>query len=326
MTSQKKNKEKPWIINLELTNLCNLSCVFCDYRNLKKGMVIKEMSDELIKKIFSDIEGEKIYELGLVGLGEPTLDRHLESHLNVINEHSDMFDRITFNSNMVSLGKKKAKILLNSKINAYTFSINTSNREAYLQMMGRDKFDLVIANLKTFLSLLKNQNYKPRVDIQILESNLNNIEEFKSLLAKEEYLKLNIFIRKVYSKPVIQESTELLNVHKAEQKSRYPCWDIYTRIYIDVEGNLYPCTIGNDSYRESSPLCLGNVFDNSVLDLFNSEKIQEARYKSEKGDIPFPECKMCNIWSLTPNNFEWDELRQAWKKKERQIRAYGLRV
>ncbi len=329
MDLKKRKFEKPWIINVELTNACNLACIFCDHSILKKRMRIKEIQDRLLIKILSDIKSEikdrKVYELGLAGLGEPTLDRHLEKHLKIVNEYADVFERVTFNSNLVSLGKKQAKILLKSKINVYTFSVNASNKKTYLKMMGVDKFELVIDNLKIFLRLLKNWDRKPKVEIQIFESDRNSLEELKRFLPEAQYLNINFFYRKVYSKPVIQENTEVLNVHKPNQKSRYPCWDIYTRIYIDVEGNLYPCTIGNDSYRESASMCLGNVFSKSMLILFNNEKIQEARRRAEKGELPFPECSICNIRSLTPNNFEWDKTERVWTKKKKLVRAYGLK-
>ena len=317
--------EKPWIINLELTNACNLSCIFCDYPVLKRKMSIKEMDERLLEKVFLNIKADKIYELGLVGLGEPTLARSLGRHLQIINAHADIFERITFNSNLVTLNKKTAEVLLNSRINTYTFSVNASNRQAYQKMMGKDKFDVVIENLKSFLSLVKGQRVKPRIDVQLFDFEQNNMDELKKLLPETTDLNVNFFCRKLYNKPVLKESSEHLNIHMPGDDARYPCWDIYTRIYIDVEGNLYPCTIGNDSYREASNLCLGNILEDTTLNLFNNLKIQEARHKAEKGFLPFPECGICNIWSLTPNNFEWDASDQIWRKKEKQVRAYGLR-
>lgn len=82
------NIEKPWIINIELTNACNLECCFCDHAVLKKKMAIKYMDDSLLKKVFSDIEehehDNKIYELGLVGLGEPPWTRILSATLSLL--------------------------------------------------------------------------------------------------------------------------------------------------------------------------------------------------------------------------------------------------
>ena len=326
MCLEKKYLEKPWIINVELTNACNLECIFCDHPIFKKNMKIKEMDDQLLIRVLTDVKEKRIYELGLVGLGEPTLDRNLKRHLEIINNYADNFERISFNSNLVSLKKEQAEILSESRVNAYTFSVNASNRNFYLNLTGKDKFNHIIENLKTFINILNAKKRKPRVDIQIFESGQNNLQEIKALFPEADDLGVNFFYRKVYNKPVIQDKKiNLVNAHTPNEKLRYPCWDMYTRIYIDVEGNLYPCTIGNDSYRETSQLCLGNVYYNSVLDLFNCEKIQMARRISEKGEIPFIECKLCNIWFLTPNNFEWDETNLKWKKKEKQIRAYSLK-
>ena len=140
-----RRPESVWIINLELTNACNLECVFCDHVILKKEMSIKSMDNKLLTKILSGVKEEvkdgKIYELGLVGLGEPTLDKHLMKHLDIINEYTFLFERISINSNLVSMKQKLTEVLLNSQINTYTFSVNASNRESYRKMMGMDRFN-----------------------------------------------------------------------------------------------------------------------------------------------------------------------------------------
>jgi radical SAM protein with 4Fe4S-binding SPASM domain len=323
--------EIPWIINLELTNACNLSCIFCDYPILKKKMNISEMSNKLMQKIFSDVlelkkvTGGKIHELGLVGLGEPTLDRLFDSHISIVSDYAEHFERVSLNSNLVSLKPERVETLLNSGVNTYTFSVNASNRETYKQMMGADLFDAVINNLNYFLAKLSEMSKKVMVDLQVVESKHNSVEELKDLIPLAGELNINIFFRKMYSKPVIQESTDLVDIFDAKGMERYPCWDIYSRIYIDYEGNVYPCTIGNDSYRETSGFCLGNVERNSILEIFNNKRISEARERNEKGGPAFPECSECNIWSIQPNNFIFDINEKVWKKKESQKRAFGLK-
>jgi radical SAM protein with 4Fe4S-binding SPASM domain len=324
------NREDAWIINLELTNACNLKCVFCDHPEWKKKFDVHDMDDQLLAKILSDCQdivtssGKKIHELGLVGLGEPTMNRRLDTHLNMIGEYAEVFDRISINSNLVSLREKQAKLLLASEVNTYTFSVNASNRETYKEMMQVDVFDRVIENLGGFFRLLKEVKKKPTVDVQLFNSSENDLDLLKAMVPESEMVDVNFFVRNVYSKPILMES-DLLHVHKPTQPRRYPCWDIYTRVYVDVEGFLYPCTIGNDVYRESSHLCLGNVKSHAIEELFNGNKNQEARRRAEKGELPFPECEPCNIWSLTPNNFEWNEFEQLWKKSEVPVRAYGLK-
>ena len=328
----KSSYECPWIINVELTNRCNLECVFCDHRALKSKMTIADMDEGLLAKILSDskkqffTEGKKIHELGLVGLGEPTLCRRLDRNLSLIARYTDIFDRISINSNLVSLDDDMARLLLNSAINTYTFSVNASNRKAYLRLSGRDLFEKVMANLNHFFRLMKKKAKAANLDVQIMDSGINDVKELRNALSEAKGLDINCFARKIYVKPVLDKSHGLLNVESVRGKQRYPCWSIYSRIYIDVEGNFYPCTIGNDSYRKRSNICLGNVRENSLLYLFNSEKIQEARHKAERGGLAFPECRKCNCWLISPNNFKWDETDRGWVKKKKLVRGFGLEV
>lgn len=321
--------EVPWIINLELTNACNLACIFCDHSELKKNMPAAEMDQSLLEKIFSDLRMEfmhsKIYELGLVGLGEPTLARNLPDYIEIINSHSGLFERISFNSNMVSCSKKIAEFLLSSAINAYTFSVNASNSETYKKLMSRDHFLRVIENVKIFLAEYLKKGSTASLDIQVFDAEGNSLAELESALPEAVGAGVNFFVRKVYTKPVLRTRNSGLRIHKQDAGRRYPCWDIYSRIYIDVEGNLYPCTIGNDCYRENSSLCLGNVNDAPVLELFNNSRAESARRRFELGELGFPECEICNIWSLTPNNFCWQSDKGRWIKNEKQVRAYGLK-
>ncbi len=324
------DSEIPWIINLELTNLCQLECVFCDHPVFKKKMRLGCMEDSLLRKILSDIDrdwgDEKIHELGLVGLGEPTLDKRWSQHLGIISEYAHRFDRISLNSNLVSLNAKKSKEVLGSAVNAFTFSINASNRDHYLDMMGTDQFDRVVENFTHFLKALQEAKKDVSIDVQVFDSEKSSVEELIQFFPSARDQEVNFFSRKVYSKPVIKEGSEVVNLHVPDSDQRYPCWDIYTRIYIDIEGFLYPCTIGNDSYRQESELCLGNVQQSSVYNIFNSERNQKARKLFENGKLGYPECKDCNIWSLTPNNFNWSDEEGTWLRKTKHLRAYSLKT
>lgn len=317
--------DKPWIINLELTNACNLACVFCDHPVfLANGMKCRTMDPELLDTALSGLGDDVFHELGLVGLGEPTLNKRLPEHLSVIERFADRFDRVSLNSNLVSLKESITILLLNSAVNAYTFSLNASDRATYKEMMGRDCFDRAVENLRMFLSHRRAIRKDVTVAVQLFDSPRNSMDELRRLLPDLD--DVHVFIREVYTKPVIREETPLLIVRQPAEPHRYPCWDIYTRLYLDVDGNVYPCTIGNDSYRASSDLCIGNVQRTSLMDLFNGDRMLRARRASENGDLPFAECEQCNIWSFTPNNFTWDDTLQRWNKRTAPVRAYGITV
>ena len=302
----------PSILNLELTNACNLACVFCDHPRLKARMARAEMDSGLLEKVLRDMSGHHIFELGLVGLGEPLLDRKLEEHLGIIDDYRSGFDRISLNSNGAALSEKKAHIICRSCVNFITFSVNATSRQAYRRLMGKDRYEPVLANIRKFLEIRQScKRNDLQVSIQIMPSAENEthklIEAFHGFDAGD----LNFFQRDVYRKPALDRTTYVA-ASLPDQERRYPCWSMFSRVYVDANGHLYPCTIGNDCYREASGLMLGNISENDLRALFNGPTIEEARRRAMASDLPFSECERCNVWSLLPNNFTWDEDDNRW--------------
>ncbi len=114
-----------------------------------------------------------------------------------------------------------------------------------------------------------------------------------------------------------------MEVNNVQTVDRHPCWSLYSRVYIDVDGNVYPCTIGNDSYRTASNMSLGNVNENSLKEIFNSRDAKQMRHRVENCTLAFPECQNCTLWELFPNNFDlingqW-ELREEIKTRRRKL-------
>ena len=325
MIAGNKQFVKPTRICLELTNHCNLTCVFCDREHLKQeGMVLNDMSSGMFEKILHDIETaytrhDKLETLVLVGLGEPTLNRHLKQHLETISGYSHLFRNVELTSNAIPITEQKAEMLLNSVINRFTFSVNFSDRETYAAMMGKDKFDAVIMNVRGFLALRASKGSSVSVRIQLFTEVDTGHAELEILKGHfREYLqdpKVVFHLQPVYNKPVLQEDSRSLNVQKSLEM-RHPCWCLYSIVYIDVEGFVYPCTIGNDSYRKNSALNIGNVFDEGLIQIFNGTLVNNARTRAESCQLPFPECKECNLWAIMPNLFKYRNRSEVWKKSQ----------
>lgn len=311
----------PAIINLELTNRCNLECVFCDHPILKRRMRKGEMSVDLLRRLFEGLGGQTVYELGLVGLGEPTLDKDFDKHLMVITDHRHLFTRISLNSNAVVLTDRKIDQILASPINLVTFSLNATDKQGYIELMKFDKFDAAVANIRKFMQKrLDAGRTDLKVSVQFMSSKLNAMERMEALFA--EYLTEDVIVynRFVFHKPALDDATEgVVDINNADFANRPPCWSMYSRVYVDIDGNVYPCTIGNDSYRESSALNLGNLADATVLEIFNNERIRTGRAVAEQGGIPFPECEKCTLWALFPNNFHHENGR--WTANDDTIRV-----
>ena len=321
-----RNTIVPSIVNLELTNACNLECVFCDHTTLKNKMTICDIDESLLNKILSDISGNKLYELGLVGLGEPLLDRNFQRHLEVISNHMRDVERISINTNGVALTSKNSEVICKSAINHVTFSLNAKDPKTYTKLTKRDCFQKVVQNIRTFMEIKKLFGRDDlSVNVQAMASKKSDMSVLNHLFENEIKEGLYVFERALYHKPIIKQKglSQIFAFHKTNNK-RYPCWSIFSRVYIDVLGNVYPCTIGNDCYRQNSDLYCGNIKDSHVLRIYNNTKLRQARENTCKGVLPFEECHSCNVWLLLPNNFEWDDQKLVWDNVKKSTRLKHL--
>jgi hypothetical protein len=297
----------PQIVNLELTNACNLACVFCDHRKLKRTMRLGHMEPELLRRVLDGLGPGPFHELGLVGLGEPLLDPLLDVHLEIIRSSAGRFGIVSMNTNALGLDEDRARLLADSPVTNLTISLNAAGPEDYRRLMGRDAFAEVTANIRRFLALRRETGRPPHVAVQVMEpgSAAEVGPLFPGLLGG-----IKVFTRALYSKPVLGPAGG------APAAERHPCWSLYSRAYVDFEGRVTPCTIGNDCHRNAS-MRIGDAARDALGDVFNSQKARQARERAENGKLPFPECAACNIWSLLPNNFarnadgRWTRLREA---------------
>ncbi len=317
---------KPDIVNIELTNACNLECVFCDWPALRKNMKIGAIDTSLLEKIVSEAASFKPYEIGVVGLGDPLLDPHLSDHLAIINNYKSAFERISLNTNGVVLTPEKTDLICDSCINHVTFSLNATNKSMYEHYMKYDYFDKVIGNIRSFV---RQRNRKRKetlaINVQAMGVRQEDLEELQILFKKEIDDGVYVFLREIYNKPALRDAH--IDQEKREiGAKRYPCWSLYSRIYIDVAGNLYPCTIGNDCYRENSDLCIGSIREKNIMQLFNDVHLVERRDRSCRGELPFKECDICNVWTLLPNNFVWSESQNKWVCHNDETRLDSLDV
>ena len=76
----------------------------------------------------------------------------------------------------------------------------------------------------------------------------------------------------------------------------YPCIEPLLMISIEADGTMMPCYNMLSEAEEHEDYIVGNVFETSLVELFNSEKMKNIRRQIVSGDWQhFPEqCKYCN--------------------------------
>ncbi len=294
----------PEYMNIELTNKCILSCRFCPHNAIK--MKTREIDWEVFAKFVLDLKEINNHkaEVVPVGLGEPFLYTHWKDAFQYLKHHLPAVP-LRLVTNGVVVDKDVAETLCSSIFthhDSILFSLNAWDRQTYKEMMGSDQFERVVNNILNFLEIRKETGNDFAVKVQIIKTTqtANQVEDFGKFWSKRltEPQDVPVYIRELENwGGKIQTAGSTLK----KRITRYPCLGLWTLVVVDIDGNAYPCCEAL-SDRENSHLKLGNIMENSIGELYSSEKYHRIRnlHLSGKWDS-IPECINCDLWSSSPN-------------------------
>jgi MoaA/NifB/PqqE/SkfB family radical SAM enzyme len=269
----------------------------------------------------------------LHGIGEPLLNRDLARMVAHLKSRGAV---VLFNSNAISLSERIGQALLEAGLDELRVSLDASTPETYAKIRGVDAFDKVIANLERFVALGRGQAQPPAVSLWFTAMRAN-IEEIPGLvtLARRTGAGAIHLQRLVYNgfglateeqslhgrlhereSALIQETevaarmagilfsasgatapeVSLLPSH--DDRPWSACRRPWSLVYVTVHGNVLPCCIAPWITQHYEGIILGNLFRESLAEIWWGE-----RYLAFRGDIqtatPPEPCRGCGVkWSL----------------------------
>src|ERR1700684_3301075 len=137
----------PVCLYLETTNRCNLLCTTCP-RTFETLEPEKDMSWELFTSIIDQYP--KIARVVLHGIGEPMLVKELPRMVRYLKDRGVY---VLFNTNGTLLNKNNGRAMIDSGLDELRVSLDASNRESYLAIRGKNYFDRILHNVRTFRTL-----------------------------------------------------------------------------------------------------------------------------------------------------------------------------
>ena len=283
----------------------------------KAGYMTLENVQNLIRRM------PYLWNIVIQGLCEPFLNPECPEIIEWL-ESRDYHISFTTNG-MVSLTGKRLDCLRH--IDDFVISIDTSDSETFTYLRGGDKLSVVMQNLervvemKRGLGLSKHDNPPFHVNAVITSMNFHQIPGLIKMLEPYEdqitYIMVDPVSRPDYSNfdPLAIKHDAIFEVKREELKqfvkhSKIPvvgldymlepsrnwkdCPMAWGDLWIEPNGDIYNC-YGFD-------YTIGNVFRNSPLLAFNSEKQREFRKRLLTSDPPLKQCHSCNFaregWQL----------------------------
>jgi len=333
----------PTHIDIDLSSKCNIRCRFCHLSFFDP----KEIA-ELTLDSFSLLEPilENLNSITLFSRYEPLT---CQDFLPIFQKISEYNIESYFSTNGILLSEEIIDNLVGN-LTYLTISITGFTKETYKQNMGVDKLKQVINNIKYINRRKKEKNtIYPILRISTVGL-LDVIEELKSSIdfADKYDIKEGIQVTsfKAYSekltelmplnnpkyfteitteaieyaknkdvKFVLQSGSIIENQQDTENIGHKHCNMPWYRISIQPNGDIYPCPV---SYKP-----IGNIFKNNILDIWNSQEMQNFRNGVNTLDNMNEDCKNCthcrhrSVTSSSTNDFSTKDTYISEMKRKR---------
>ena len=285
--------EFPLYLQLELHQICNLKCPMCaigDPEANSKYIDDTHMDWETYKKIILEAEKYGCPSLNPQGTNEPLLVPNFEDYIKFASQHG--FIDIMMNSNATLLTEERSRKLLDSGVTRISFSLDAHSKETFEKIRIGADFDNVIKNIERFMEIKKEGNYElPVVGVSFCKMKVNEdeLDDFINRWSeKVDFIKVQNFIPPElahdYSQFIPTDSEYVQDI-----LSGFNCQQPWQRVYVHNSGEVCPCcTFFNEE------LSLGNISENTIHELWNSDKMKSLRNIHKKGNYDEnPWCKSC---------------------------------
>jgi radical SAM protein with 4Fe4S-binding SPASM domain len=282
------------MINLDISTLCNLKCHMCPYYGDQKlGHVDKhvmEYSDVLkvLDKTAAFIPGALI---SLTCRGE--LFCHPRA-MDVIREIRRRGLRVCFITNGTLFGPDEIQEMIEIGIEEVRFSVDALLPETYEKIRGADKLQTVVSNIWEFLRQMKGLSAiaNPKIYLLFVIQNLN-IHEYLPFVGYWGDKVHEVMGNKWFTQTQSPLSISSLN-KDFPNPARYLCMAPWRDLFIDSEGNAYPCCA--DSFVTMK---LGSIKKQSLREIWLGEPYMRLRKEMLRGEFDeFKQCEQCRNWNV----------------------------
>ncbi len=276
---------------IEVTNICNAKCQFCAYRFLKRPKrTLTNGEFRFFIEKYVEYGGGELKLTPIVG--DALTDKDLIEKIKIAKEYQKITHLYLY-TNLIGLSQFDIKEFLNSGIDKIDVSTCLSGRETYKRLYGVDKYDEVLVNLKKLFQVnLEECGNKVKIDIIIRGEKLDGIP-----IIGPDY---DYFVKEYRYHPRIIENydnwTGLITEKDLPEGQKFreivdmskPCSLFYKGLIILANGSVGACWCRD----LEGTLIVGNIYKNTLSQIWQGKKLQKLRDDWEQGKIP-EVCKNC---------------------------------
>ena len=269
----KKNIPLPSVVEISESGTCNRTCSFCP-RSAPDFLDIKEfVSEDLINKLSKELS---LYDYSGIflfsGFVEPMIDKNIYNLISVVRSNLPKA-KIEMVTNGDALNKQRVENLFRSGLSTLLVSIYDGKKEA-------DTMQKLLQN-----SGLSEEQFKVR------HRYLSESESFGITLSNRSGMMDNA----EYVIPSLKEPM------------KKPCYYPHYTFFMDYTGEVLIC-----SHDWGKKLVVGNLNNESFIDIWCNQKFNLARKKLFNANRNFAPCDKCDVAGTFMGHYH----AKAWQVSE----------
>lgn len=294
----------PISIDLELTNHCNFSCLFCPIgrkEEYKKKIGFSKLLYEDVVKLVRELKENnvKLKTFRFSMMGESTLHPDFDRITKLVSQ-SNISDYLELTTNGSTLSKKKIIPIIENKINILRVSIYGLNDKEYKKntKTNKNNFELIKKNLKNLRDAISSYGYGPHIYIKSFENEKERVNEFiKQFSPYADEIGFENGHEWDNNSNIEKPSNSILDEKERKKVCSFP----FYKAVIHSNGDFTFCCV--DWSRSTS---VGNIKNSSIQELFNSKKSNDFRRSLVEGKNLNKVCNGCEFFKS--KNYSLDNL------------------
>ena len=293
-------KSKPYHVEIEPTNICNLHCPLCSTGVNAITRQKQKLTLENFKKIIDEIKDTAIL-VALQNWGEPTLVKDLPKMIRYAAD-AGIWTHIATNFS-VEHSDEWLEEFIQSGLGRLKLDLDGTTQEVYEQYRIGGNLELLLKNIRKVVKIKKELGLKyPIIQARMIvtKKNEHQIDDFKKLgeeLGVDEIELGNIQLNPntAAEEWLPLDQNYVYDTYKGERRLN-PCHWPWSGLVINSDGGVAPCAIVDDPNSD-----FGNVFETSIADVWNNDYYVSSR-SSWTADAKIDKTTICNLCKNDTHN------------------------